>query len=132
LNPDFDTQEGWNNCASEHTYRIADGQLDMYANTQDYLGNTLGSACAYQTISAKAGRGYTVSCQSSSTASHATISLSALSASYGIILQDIELVNNPETQTKQAYLAAPEGTEYMSVTLYSEGSTKHEACYLSF
>jgi len=96
------------------------------------VGNPANTGCVFQTISATANRGYTLNCHSRSIAPHATISLSALSSSYGIMLQDIELVNNPTTQVKQAYLTAPEGTEYMSVTLYSEGATKHEACNLSF
>lgn len=125
VNPEFDTQEGWVNCADTSTSWISHGQLNM-------VGNQQGSACAFQTVSATAGRGYTLSCQSRSIANHATISLSALSSSYGIMLQDIEIVNNPATQTKQAYLTAPEGTEYISVTLYSEGSTTHESCSLSF
>jgi len=91
-----------------------------------------GNACVFQTLSASAGMGYTLSCSSSSTAPFSTISLSALSGGYGIILQDIELVNNPETLTKQAYLTAPAGTEYISVTLYSEGDSTHGACFLSF
>lgn len=121
VNPEFDTQEGWVNCADSGAFGISGGQLNMF-----------GSACVFQTLSASAGMGYTLSCSSSSTAPFATLSLSALSGGYGIILQDIELVNNPTPLTKQAFLTAPAGTEYISVTLYSEGNSTHGACFLSF
>ena len=121
VNPEFDNQEGWVNCADSGAFGISGGQLNMF-----------GSACVFQTLGASAGMGYTLSCASNSTAPFSTISLSALSGGYGIILQDVELVNNPDTQTKQAFLTAPAGTEFISVTLYSEGNSTHEACFLSF
>lgn len=120
-NPEFDTQDGWTNCADAGAYGISGGKLNMF-----------GSACVFQTLSASPGMGYTLSCSSSSTASYSTLSLSALSGGYGIILQDIEIVNNPDQQTKQSFLTAPAGTEFISVTIYSEGNSTHEACFLSF
>ncbi len=121
VNPEFDSQEGWINCADAGAFGISGGQLNMFGN-----------ACLYQTLAANEGTRYTVSCSSSSTAAYSTISLSALSGGYGIILQDIELVNNADVQTKQASLTAPAGTSFVSVTLYSEGNSTHGACFLSF
>ncbi len=121
INPEFDTQEGWVNCGNANDFGISGGQLNMF-----------GSACVFQTLSASAGMSYTLSCNSNSTAPYSTISLSALSGGFGKILQDIELVNNPDTQFKQAFLTAPAGTEFISVTLYSEGNSTHQFCYLSF
>lgn len=121
VNPEFDSQEGWISCADSGAFGISGGQLNMF-----------GSACVYQTLAAEPGMTYTLNCASSSTAPYSTISLSALNSNYGIILQDIELVNNPEEQTKQSFLNSPAGTSFISVTLYSEGNSTHGACFLSF
>lgn len=120
-NGSFDTQSDWSNCGNAAAYSIASGNLTTNA-----------TSCIYQTIEANAGADYHLSCDSKADAGvYATISLSMLNSAWAPIATDSIVVNSSTFDTFDLAKVAPPETTYVAVTLYNEGATTHEACYLT-
>jgi len=120
VNSGFDTFEGWSNCSDPTRYYIANSNLNLTAG-----------ACVYQTITASAGRNYTLTCTGNiNSAVWSTFILSALDSNWNTISQVYEPLEL-NSVTKAITLNAPTGTAHMAVSFYTEGDAIYQECIIN-
>jgi len=114
------TFEGWSNCNDPNSYYIANSNLNLTAG-----------ACVYQTITASAGRNYTLTCTGNVSSNiWSTFILSALDSNWNTISQvykPLELNN----LTREITLNAPTETAHMAVSFYTEGDAIYQECLIN-
>ena len=120
VNSGFDSADGWTNCGNAHAYDISGSSL-----------NISGTACIFQTVEATPGSVYTLTCDSASSADYSNISLNMLDSTFMILTSDIASVDSNAKVPTVSNLAAPSGTNYVGVTIYSEGHAVHDNCSLT-
>lgn len=119
-NPNFTTQDGWQNCGPNGRYTISGGKL-----------NVTGTACVYQTVNARAGLDYRLTCNSKGNSNvYTEIKLAMLGTDYQELSSDSKIVSSASFQNIEVAKVAPTNTAIVGVIIYSEGASTHNSCDL--